>query len=120
MKEKIKTFLICFLTIAILTPLITSAWPGCCSHHGGVCGCHCCDGTSLSTTCAPHYPQCNSSSVSITAPQTTKYSIPIITEPNSLQTTVSQSNHSSKSYIWWWVIGGGLIGIMLYAFKHKK
>lgn len=32
---------------------------GCCSHHGGVCGCGCCDGTSLSTTCAPYYPQCN-------------------------------------------------------------
>lgn len=31
---------------------------GCCSHHGGVCGCGCCDGTSLSATCAPYYPSC--------------------------------------------------------------
>jgi hypothetical protein len=33
---------------------------GCCSHHGGVCGCGCCDSTSLSATCAPYYPECNS------------------------------------------------------------
>lgn len=32
---------------------------GCCSHHGGVCGCSCCDGSSLSSTCAPYYPQCS-------------------------------------------------------------
>ncbi len=32
---------------------------GCCSHHGGVCGCGCCDGTGLSATCAPYYPECS-------------------------------------------------------------
>lgn len=32
---------------------------GCCSHHGGVCGCGCCDGSSLSAKCAPYYPWCN-------------------------------------------------------------
>src|SRR2546430_16326375 len=32
---------------------------GCCSHHGGVCGCGCCDGSSLSAICAPYYPECN-------------------------------------------------------------
>lgn len=32
---------------------------GCCSYHGGVCGCGCCDGTGLSSTCAPYYPECN-------------------------------------------------------------
>jgi len=31
---------------------------GCCSHHGGVCICFCCDGIPLSSTCLPHYPQC--------------------------------------------------------------
>jgi hypothetical protein len=31
---------------------------GCCSHHGGVCGCFCCDGTPLSSACLPYYPQC--------------------------------------------------------------
>jgi len=28
---------------------------GCCSHHSGVCGCGCCDGTRLSATCRPYY-----------------------------------------------------------------
>jgi LPXTG-motif cell wall-anchored protein len=37
----------------------TEARSGCCSHHGGVCGCGCCDGSSLSATCAPYYPSCN-------------------------------------------------------------
>lgn len=36
------------------------AHSGCCSWHGGVCGCGCCDGTALSSTCAPYYPECNS------------------------------------------------------------
>ena len=34
---------------------------GCCSHHGGVCGCSCCDGSPLSSKCSPYYPQCNKS-----------------------------------------------------------
>jgi hypothetical protein len=38
---------------------VASARSGCCSHHGGVCGCNCCDGTSLSATCAPYYPACS-------------------------------------------------------------
>lgn len=32
---------------------------GCCSHHKGVCGCECCDGTPLSAKCAPYYPDCS-------------------------------------------------------------
>jgi hypothetical protein len=31
---------------------------GCCSHHAGVCGCQCCDGSPLSAKCEPYYPQC--------------------------------------------------------------
>lgn len=37
----------------------TDARSGCCSHHGGVCGCECCDGTALSAKCAPYYPACD-------------------------------------------------------------
>lgn len=44
--------------ILLLSPGLVSARSGCCSHHGGVCGCGCCDGTSLSATCAPYYPGC--------------------------------------------------------------
>ena len=54
-----------YKTIVLLTLLflvITSsvlARSGCCSYHGGVCGCGCCDGTGLSSTCLPYYPQCS-------------------------------------------------------------
>lgn len=41
-----------------ITPLV-QARSGCCSHHGGVCGCGCCDGTGLSATCLPYYPECS-------------------------------------------------------------
>ena len=57
MKRLILTF-----ALLLLIPFLAKnvyAWPGCCSSHGGVCGCGCCDGTSLSTTCAPHYPECS-------------------------------------------------------------
>ena len=41
----------------MISPL--EARRGCCSHHGGVCGCSCCDGSFLSATCLPYYPSCN-------------------------------------------------------------
>lgn len=58
----LKTLLYSLLIITLLVvfPLITDARRGCCSHHGGVCGCRCCDGTPLSAKCAPYYPDCNS------------------------------------------------------------
>jgi hypothetical protein len=49
-------------TLAIILASLTStafARSGCCSHHGGVCGCGCCDGSGLSTKCAPYYPECS-------------------------------------------------------------
>ncbi len=53
--------IVLLLTTLILAPLyLIEARQGCCSWHGGVCGCQCCDGTPLSSTCAPYYPQCNS------------------------------------------------------------
>jgi hypothetical protein len=51
-------FVLLFLFFARYS--VVSARSGCCSHHGGVCGCGCCDGTSLSATCAPYYPSCSS------------------------------------------------------------
>lgn len=49
-----------FLAIALALTVVASAsaHPGCCSHHAGVCGCACCDGTPLSATCLPYYPGC--------------------------------------------------------------
>jgi len=58
-------FLPIFLTMSLIFPSFILARSGCCSHHGGVCGCRCCDGTSLSTICAPYYPSCNSAPVII-------------------------------------------------------
>ena len=65
--------LLIFLSILVLV-LFTlfpidevEARRGCCSWHGGVCsvrccdgsiGYICCDGTPLSSKCAPYYPQC--------------------------------------------------------------
>ncbi|PJE63369.1 hypothetical protein COU89_03685 [Candidatus Roizmanbacteria bacterium CG10_big_fil_rev_8_21_14_0_10_45_7] len=57
-----RRFILRFLFFPILFFVIFStveARSGCCSHHGGVCGCGCCDGTSLSQTCAPYYPECS-------------------------------------------------------------
>lgn len=58
----IKLFLILLVAFSFLFISIVDAKArrGCCSHHGGVCGCSCCDGTSLSSKCAPYYPQCSS------------------------------------------------------------
>ena len=50
---------ISFLLIPLFfIPENTEARRGCCSWHGGVCGCRCCDGTPLSSKCAPYYPSC--------------------------------------------------------------
>jgi hypothetical protein len=46
------------LVIFLATSAISYAQQGCCSHHGGVCGCGCCDGTPFSQTCAPYFPNC--------------------------------------------------------------
>ncbi len=35
---------------------------GCCSQHGGVCGCRCCDGTALSKICQERMPNCSTTS----------------------------------------------------------
>ena len=54
-----------FLFFSFFTVNSAEARSGCCSHHGGVCGCGCCDGTSLSATCAPYYPSCNNAPVEV-------------------------------------------------------
>jgi len=64
MKEKIKKILLLLIPIFVLSLFIllpfdkVEARQGCCSWHGGVCGCQCCDGTPLSSTCLPYYPEC--------------------------------------------------------------
>lgn len=77
---------IMYRTVVVLTFLFLSiatsafARSGCCSHHGGVCGCGCCDGTGLSSTCLPYYPQCsggqNQTQEVYTAPTNTPKPLP--------------------------------------------
>ena len=82
MKNKKRILLIIFIIFAFL-PIAADARSGCCSWHGGVCGCGCCDGTPLSSTCAPYYPGCSSGS---------SYSSPSYSTP-------SCPAHSSYSYL---------------------
>lgn len=102
MKEKIKKILLLSLSLFILSLFITlslndvEARQGCCSWHGGVCGCQCCDGTPLSATCAPYYPQCNTYTAEI------------------------PKGGDDGGSIWWWIIGIGFVGYLFYAFKKKK
>lgn len=53
------SLLLLFFVWSFKSPNLVEARSGCCSRHGGVCGCGCCDGTSLSATCAPYYPECS-------------------------------------------------------------
>src|ERR1700733_10377247 len=58
-----RTLVLAFLLTTATIPCQTArARQGCCSHHGGVCSCQCCDGSPLSAKCAPYYPQCSDTS----------------------------------------------------------
>lgn len=85
-----KSIFLNILLIIVFLTLSPSIWArsGCCSHHEGVCGCSCCDGTPLSSTCAPYYPEC-----SRTDPEPT-YSLPTSTPfiPPPTFTTVPPTN----------------------------
>ena len=82
-----------FLLILFFTLSINGveARSGCCSWHGGVCGCSCCDGTPLSATCAPYYPNCNEETVP--PPTTTTTTVP----PTTITTTVPPSTTTTTT-----------------------
>lgn len=88
-----------FSVSLLYIPPSIEARSGCCSHHGGVVGCGCGDGTPLSSTCAPYYPECSSDTrdvekPSYVAPATVK-PVPspvlkkpvVVTSPQSTPTT---------------------------------
>ena len=58
MRTNSRKLIIVFIAFILFCVSSAEARRGCCSHHGGVCGCACCDGTSLSAKCAPYYPDC--------------------------------------------------------------
>ena len=80
MKTITKVLFIFLLSFFIFSPPKIEARSGCCSHHGGVCGCGCCDGSGLSYTCAPYYPECSGDSTHITT-----YVAPIV-QPTAVLT----------------------------------
>lgn len=51
-------WVITILFVIGFSPQTALSKAGCCSRHGGVCNCQCCDGTPLSDKCAPYYPSC--------------------------------------------------------------
>lgn len=64
MNHHAKIYLILLVIVFLLIPAFNiEARSGCCSWHGGVCGCSCCDGTPLSSTCLPYYPECSGGSI---------------------------------------------------------
>lgn len=79
------------ITTLCLYVKIADARSGCCSSHGGVCGCGCCDGSGLSATCAPYYPWCNSSGSTTSTTPTT------LTIPKPVTYELDGKTYTSKS-----------------------
>jgi len=52
-----KILVILCLSFVLVVPGVL-ARSGCCSGHGGVCGCKCCDGKPLSAVCRQYYEEC--------------------------------------------------------------
>ncbi|MCK5061427.1 hypothetical protein KAR28_02665 [Candidatus Parcubacteria bacterium] len=101
-KENLFNFIliICVTTITVgwfYFPETAEARSGCCSWHGGVCGCSCCDGTPLSAKCAPYYPWC-SRSYTPSYPAYTAPSIPSCPS-NSYYDSISKSCKCNYGYV---------------------
>ncbi len=93
-------FLVFFYLILPLQ--IIQARSGCCSHHEGVCGCGCCDGSPLSSTCRPYYPECSQAPVKVmptTAPKTILQVYPTITQYPTKKPTIATKSTITPSKI---------------------
>jgi len=78
--KKIGISLFCVVCLSFFVVDQVEARQGCCSHHGGVCGCGCCDGTPLSAKCRPYYNDvCGGSSYVPSTPKPVYKSTPIPT-----------------------------------------
>lgn len=75
--KKFIGIVIIVIFFSLKVPTSVNARSGCCSHHGGVVGCGCGDGTPLSAICAPYYPECSSGFIQ-SAPT---YNTPITPRP---------------------------------------
>jgi len=140
MKEKIKLFslglILILLFLFLSIPFSSEARQGCCSHHGGVCGCRCCDGTPLSAKCAPYYPQCSAPKPTQptrpqpTIPQQTTPQ-PVIPSTENQQTNrnpIDSSNllaeipkeNNGSGFGWLWIMGIGAAGYIFYRLIKRK
>jgi len=129
-----------FFIISFVCPPLSLARSGCCSHHGGVCGCRCCDGTGLSSTCAPYYPECSGGSTiqkkvyiqptkrptfwitEVPTPKPTKVPTRIPTLIPAIRITEktpeTASENSDLSWPGFMVLGG--LGYWIYKSSFKK
>jgi hypothetical protein len=130
MKERLLKLFFIIAVVFIFSFFSTSeARQGCCSYHEGVCGCGCCDGTSLSATCAPYYPQCNKpikQYIPPVEPPTSQKTISYpISDSNAIQelNNLGASSQTSKNDEFA-LYGFGILvvfaGIVYYFSKRKK
>lgn len=109
-KSKLKVLIVLILIFLFLFAAIADigARRGCCSHHGGVCGCRCCDGTPLSAKCAPYYPQCGDYMPPTSTPSPTPTPSPI---PTPVQTpTPFVETPSISPYVWKYPLNTSKLG----------
>jgi len=94
-----KNFLLLLLLLVLFSSNVSKifARSGCCSYHGGVCGCGCCDGSSLSATCAPYYPSCSGGGDYV-APQPTLQNMPF----SQATSTFISNDHGSYTVDFDW------------------
>jgi hypothetical protein len=120
-----KIVFVCFIVLLLFCNIdFADARQGCCSHHGGVCGCSCCDGTSLSATCAPYYPECNRPIVIPKAtpiPTVVNQTIP---EPVKESENYFNDNETSESndfnQLVWFISIIAIVCILFIMKKNKK
>jgi hypothetical protein len=105
MRKNVFARLLAICTIAVF--LVSSgalAQRGCCSHHGGVCGDACCDGTPLSAKCGGGSKRVYNSTQSAPAPSSTvKESTPATTTSiveESVPTTATSSENDQYSVMY--------------------
>lgn len=135
-----------FASFIIFWPLFSFATSGCCSHHGGVCGCNtstgsqsCCDGTDSPSCGCTYVPPtnkvqplpsissltktCNYSDFSKLESQlnSTKSDLQTCTKSSSAKdTAISNLNKIIDGQkVWLWIVGIVLVGYVV-AFYIKK
>lgn len=132
-------FIVAIVLFALTTSLNVEARSGCCSHHGGVCGCGCCDGTGLSATCAPYYPECNDRPTPVPTPIKKQITVPTPTpvqtqpaqttetpnqpptqQPITIPTNLPKQKNSESDNSFGWLVGVVSVGVIGYFIGKKK